>query len=323
MAKRKLAIYWAASCGGCDIAILDLETFLLDVAAAFDIVLWPVATDVKYADVEALEDGAIDLTLFNGAIRTSENEHLARLLRKKSKVLVGFGACATHGGIPALANEFTTGDVLRRVYGEEFTTVNPDGAQPATSLTVPEGELSLPEIQPFVRPLGDVVPVDYLVPGCPPQTAQIKAVMEQILSGAELPPRGALLGAGESSCCDECARTRSAKMLSKIVLPHEIVADPVQCLLDQGLVCMGPATRSGCGALCPAAGIACRGCYGPPPGVRDQGAKMLGALASIIDAQEPEQIEAILAGIVDPVGTFYRFSVPPGAAHAGVAGVGA
>src|SRR5512135_2107692 len=137
MAKRKLAIYWAASCGGCDIAILDLETYLLDVAAVFDIVLWPVATDFKYADVEALEDGAIDLTLFNGAIRTSENEHLAQLLRKKSKVLVGFGACATHGGIPALANEFATGDVLRRVYGEELTTVNPDGAQPATSLTVP------------------------------------------------------------------------------------------------------------------------------------------------------------------------------------------
>ncbi len=314
MAKRKLAIYWAASCGGCDIAILDLETYLLDVAAVFDIVLWPVATDFKYADVEALEDGAIDLTLFNGAIRTDENERLAVLLRRKSKLLVGFGACAIHGGIPALANEFPVDEVLARVYATGDATVNTERVKPASS-HVAEGELELPVLQSAVRALADVVPVDYFVPGCPPQTPQIKAVLEAIVSGAELPPRGAMLGAGDTTCCQECARTRVEKRLAKIVRPHEIVPDATQCLLDQGLVCMGPATRSGCGALCPASGIPCRGCYGPPPGVRDQGAKMLGALASVIDAQEPDQIEQILAGLVDPVGTFYRFGIPPGEAR--------
>jgi len=72
---------------------------------------------------------------------------------------------------------------------------------------------------------------------------------------------------------------------------------------------MGPATRDGCGALCPAAGMPCRGCYGPPPNQLDQGAKMVSAIGSIIDAHEPEEIEKILDQIVDPVGTFYRFSL--------------
>jgi threonine dehydrogenase-like Zn-dependent dehydrogenase len=101
--KPKLALYWAASCGGCEIAVLEIEEKILDVDAAFDIVFWPVAVDFKVKDVEAMEDGAIDVCLFNGAIRTAENEHMAALLRRKSKVLVAFGACACEGAIPALA----------------------------------------------------------------------------------------------------------------------------------------------------------------------------------------------------------------------------
>jgi F420-non-reducing hydrogenase small subunit len=100
MAKLKLASYWAAACGGCDVAILDIHEKILDLAAAADIVFWPIATDFKYSDVEAMPDEYIDVTLFHGAVRNSENEHLARLLRAKSKVLVAFGSCAHIGGIP-------------------------------------------------------------------------------------------------------------------------------------------------------------------------------------------------------------------------------
>jgi F420-non-reducing hydrogenase small subunit len=315
MDKPKLAVYWAASCGGCDIAILDIEAHLLDVAAVFDLVLWPVATDFKYADVERLDDGAIALTLWNGGIRTSENEHLARLLRRKSKLLVAFGSCAAAGGIPALANAVAPDAVFERVYRDNPSTVNAAGVVPRERCAVPEGELALPAFLPTLRPLRDVVAVDYTMPGCPPQPAQIWAVLSLVLEGRALPPQGAVLGAGEKSCCDECSRTREEKKLSAFVRPHQITPDPARCLLDQGVVCIGPATRSGCGALCPAAGMPCRGCYGPPPGVRDQGAKMLSALASVIDATDPAQIDAILAGIEDPLGTFYRFGVP-GAAPA-------
>ena len=92
--KGKLALYWAASCGGCEIAVLALNEKILDVAAAFDIVLWPVAIDAKVRDVENMADGSINVCLFNGGIRTSEQEYMAQLLRRKSKVLVAFGSCA-------------------------------------------------------------------------------------------------------------------------------------------------------------------------------------------------------------------------------------
>ena len=77
--KLKIAFYWAASCGGCEIAVLDLNERILDVVKLADIVFWPVAIDVKYKDVEALSDKHIDITFFNGSIRNSEQEHMAKL----------------------------------------------------------------------------------------------------------------------------------------------------------------------------------------------------------------------------------------------------
>ena len=104
MAKPKVAFYWCASCGGCEEAVVDLAEGILDVVAAVDIILWPVALDFKYKDIEAMEDGSIAVSFINGAIRTEEQEHVAKLLRKKSGLVVAFGSCSSLGGIPALAN---------------------------------------------------------------------------------------------------------------------------------------------------------------------------------------------------------------------------
>ena len=133
--------------------------------------------------------------------------------------------------------------------------------------------------------------------------------MEFILSVKPLPPKGSILGAGEKTCCDECTRKKNEKKIKQFYRPFEIETDPDLCLLEQGIVCMGPATRDGCGGLCLKANVPCRGCYGPPPNVTDQGAKMVSALSSVIDAVEPEDIEKILDQIADPIGTFYRFSL--------------
>ncbi|MFB3776341.1 MAG: oxidoreductase [Bryobacteraceae bacterium] len=310
MSKPKLALYWAASCGGCEIAVLDVEERILDVAAFFDIVFWPCAMDFKYKDVEAMADGSIDLTLFNGAIRTSENESMAHLLRRKSKLLVAFGSCAMDGCIPGLANLTTKEQILRFAYHDSPSTLNADGVRPTSRVAVPEGELEIPEFYESVRTLGQVAPVDYFIPGCPPQAPQIVSVMAAIMQGAQLPPRGAVLGAGEKTCCDECGRTRNEKRIKRFFRFWEVEAKWDECLLDQGVICMGPATRSGCGALCVKANMPCRGCYGAAPNVVDQGVKMISALSSVIDSQEPAEIEGILDQITDPAGTFYRFSVP-------------
>jgi F420-non-reducing hydrogenase small subunit len=310
MSKPRLALYWAASCGGCEIAILDLHEKVLAVEEAFEIVFWPVALDVKYADLEAMGPGSIDLCLFNGAIRTSENEHLARALRERARTLVAFGSCAHEGCIPALANTVSKQAIFRAAYHDSPSTANPEGIEPQPLSRLPDGtELALPEFWEEVKALDQVVDVDYYVPGCPPQAHRIWEVVEAVLSGAPLPAKGSVLGAGEESCCAECPRPREEKRLRQFLRPHEVIPEAGRCLLDQGLVCMGPATRSGCGALCPQAGMPCRGCYGPPPRVRDQGAKMVSALASVIDSTDEREIQKILDGIPDPVGTFYRFSL--------------
>ncbi len=310
MAKPKLALYWAASCGGCEIAVLDIHEKILDVANAFDIVFWPVAMDFKYDDVRKMEDKSIDLCLFNGAIRNSENAEIAHLLRAKSKAVVAFGSCALEGGIPGLANLTTKQEILEFVYKNSPSTVVTDGGVfPQQHTQMPEGEIEIPELWETVKSLDQVVDVDYYIPGCPPVPNQIWGVIEYILSGKPLPPKGSVIGAGVKTCCDECKRERKEKKLKQFFRPYEIAPKPDECLLDQGIVCMGPATRDGCGALCPIANMPCRGCYGPPPNVKDQGAKMVSALASVIDAQEPEEIEKILDQIADPIGTFYRFSL--------------
>jgi F420-non-reducing hydrogenase small subunit len=311
--KHRFAMYWAASCGGCDISVINLHEAILDVAEHFDIVFWPAIMDAKYADVEAMPDGSIDLTLFSGGIRNTENAELARLLRRKSAILVAFGSCATEGCIPGLANLKSTADMLDLVY-EGPTMDNPDHVRPAGRTTVPEGELHLPALGRMLQTLDQVVEVDYRVPGCPPETeriAEVLGLLTAALDGkAALPIRGSVLGAGHSTVCDECRRDRGIKRIAAFGRLHELpLLNPDLCLLEQGVPCNGPATRDGCGAKCPLAGAPCIGCYGPADGVVDFGARLLSAFASVVDASEPAEIDRILDGLPDPVGQFYRFSL--------------
>lgn len=311
--KHRFAMYWASACGGCDIAVLNLHEAILDFAERFEIVFWPAVMDAKYADLEAMPDGAIDVTLFSGGIRTDENAHLARLLRAKSAILVAFGSCANEGCIPGLANLAATDDLLAAAF-DGPSTDNPDRLRPSPVFQAPEGELELPELRPLLATLDQVVEVDYRVPGCPPESERIAEVVGLVgaaLDGtATLPPRGSIVGGGSSTVCDECRRDRNTKRLERFTrLPLLAPVDAGMCLLEQGLPCNGPATRDGCGAKCPAAGAPCIGCYGPADGVDDFGARLLSAFASIVDANEPDQIDAILDGLRDPVGQFYRFSL--------------
>jgi len=309
MSKPKLALYWAASCGGCEIAVVRLYAKILDVADTFDIVLWPCIMDFKYKDVEALPDKSIDLCLFNGAIRNSEQEHMARMLREKSKVLVAFGACAHTGGIPGLANVADRETIFQRVYDETPSTVNTEGVRPQLSYQVPEGELTLPKFYDTVRTLAQVVPVEYFVPGCPPVKEQVEAVIQAVVEG-KLPAPGSVVGASDKTVCDNCTRIREEKRIRRFYRPWEIIPDSSRCLLEQGIICAGPATRGGCGAPCLTVNMPCRGCYGPPPNVVDQGGKLLSALASIIDSQDPAEIQRVADAIPDLLGTCYLFGLP-------------
>ena len=311
--KPRFAMYWAASCGGCDIAVLNIHEKIAEVAAAFEIVFWPCAMDTKYADVEALPDGSIDLTLFSGSIRNDENLHLAKLLRRTSKILVAFGSCASEGCIPGLANLSPVNEMVATAF-ETQSTDNPGHVRPTPSWASPEGEIRIPTLAPVLRTLDQVVDVDYIMPGCPPESARIAEVVDLVIAvfagRAELPPKGSVIGAGTSTVCDQCARQRDVKKIAAFTrIQATAHLDPAICLLEQGIPCSGPATRDGCGALCPAAGAPCIGCYGGSDGVMDQGARLLSAFSSVLDAREPGDIERILDGLPDPLGTFYRFGL--------------
>ncbi|HNX48214.1 MAG TPA: oxidoreductase [Methanomassiliicoccales archaeon] len=313
MSKLKVAFYWAASCGGCEIAVLDINERILELVQHVDIVFWPVAMDVKYKDVEAFPDGYIDITFLNGSIRNSEQEHMAKVLRAKSKTLVAFGACACEGSVPGLANLHDSKEILNQVYREIGDGGN-DSLVPKPDSKVKEGTLHIPTFYDTVKTLNQTVDVDYYLPGCPPPVDLINRALDAILSG-NLPPKGSIL-APLPAVCAECPRKRENKKITAIHRVYDIVPDPERCLMEQGIICMGMATRSGCGAQCLKVDMPCTGCGGATPNQSDIGTGMMTALASILNLdKEPgtyteEEVMELISQIKDPAGIFYMYSLP-------------
>ena len=317
--KSQIAINWAAACGGCDVSLLDIEARILELAEIADIVYWPVAMDFKREELAALPDGSVDFGLFNGAVRTGEQLEDAELLRAKCKLLVAYGSCACFGGIPGLVNLSDRDGIFEVVYRETPSTENPDDIRPQGECAVGDHRLTLPEFHDTVKCLSQVVEVDLLLPGCPPPNERILDLLEVVASyvdGGELPPSGTVI-ASDKALCDACPRrdSRAGGRMAAIVRPHEVEADQERCFLDQGILCMGLATRGGCGATCIQANMPCRGCFGPTPHMLDPGAEALSAIGSIAgEANENDvpahQMKRAIRSLRDPAGTFYRFTLP-------------
>jgi len=316
MSKPKVAFYWCASCGGCEEAVVDLAEDILKFVEAVDIVFWPVALDFKRSDVEAMGDGSIAVAFINGAVRNSEQHEMVDLLRRKSQLVIAFGSCAHLGGIPGLANLHCRQAVLDEVYHNVPSVTNPDRTEPMERFEAPQGTLTLPLLWDTVKTLNQVIDVDYYLPGCPPPVKLIADAVSAVLSG-QLPEKGSVL-APDIALCEECPRrdTKPEKpALKEFKRPHETTIDPEKCLLAQGLLCLGPVTRKGCDGVCTKANMPCTGCMGPTSHVSDYGAKALSAVASIVDSNDESEIAAILDQIVDPTGTFYRYSLPASLLH--------
>jgi F420-non-reducing hydrogenase small subunit len=161
-----------------------------------------------------------------------------------------------------------------------------------------------------VRSLDQVVEVDYYVPGCPPTPNITKTAITALLEG-KLPPKGSVV-APDIALCDECSRKKSKPTnlsIAEFKRPHQLLADPELCFLAQGVVCMGPATRSGCGAQCTSGNMPCTGCFGPTSRVRDQGLKIMSSICANVAPKEEADINKVLEGIPDPIGTFYRYGL--------------
>jgi F420-non-reducing hydrogenase small subunit len=213
------------------------------------------------------------------------------------------------GGVVGLGNLAGPEELLDTAYRRLPSIANPGGPVPGRA-AVPG--LSLPVLLARTLPLEEAVPVDYTIPGCPPSPAVVAAAMDRLLS-AEPPPRGTVL-APNASLCDTCPRKDSKPERMEVRELRRLATaaiDPALCFLAQGLVCLGPATRQGCQPGCVEVGMPCRGCFGPLDGVRDAGAAMLSAFASLFQGDEAE-IAALAAALPDPAGTFWRYSYAAG-----------
>jgi len=316
MAKPKVAFYWCSSCGGCEETVVDLNEDILKVADAVEIVLWPVALDFKRKDIEAMKDGEIAVSFINGAVRLEEQEEMVKLLRRKSGLVVAFGACAHLGGIPGLGNFCNREIIFQWAYKDSPSVVNPKGTLPQKKTVEGEYELTLPEFYDTVKTLDQTIDVDYYLPGCPPPPDLVMSAVNAILSG-QLPEKGSVL-APNIALCDTCPIKESKPdrlAIKDINSPWEITVATEKCFLAQGLFCYGPATRSGCGETCIRASMPCRGCFGPVDGVADQGAKALAMFTSIMGVEDEgkmtdEDTRNLIDGFADPAGTLYRFSLP-------------
>ena len=311
--KPRVAFYWNASCGGCEEAVVDLGEGFADLAERVEILLWPVAMDWKRADVEAMPDGHLDVAFLNGAVRLTEQDDWAALLRRKARTVVAFGACAHLGGVVGLGNLSEPDDLLDTAYRRQPTVSNPEGPLPGQPFSDGGHDLTLPALLSRTLPLAEAIPVDYVIPGCPPSPAVIAAAVAQLLGDAPLPPRGAVL-APNASLCDACPRKDSKPerlQLTELRRLSTTQPDEASCFLAQGLVCLGPGTRQGCQPGCVEVNVPCRGCFGGLDGVPDAGAATLSAFASLLAGGEAE-LTRLVGALPDPVGTFWRYGYAAG-----------
>ena len=212
MTKPRVAIFDFACCEGCQLQVVDMEEELLDLISIVEPVTWREAMS-EHSD-------QYDIALVEGSITRPEDEERLRGIRERARVLVAIGACAITGGVNRIKNSFDLDDVKRVVYG------------PAAAM---------PHLQTQrTRGAPEVVKVDYLVHGCPMDSAEFAYIVRCLALGKTpvIP---------DYPVCVECKAKSSV------------------CRYEYGEICLGVVTRAGCGAACPGRGMWCFGCRGLAP----------------------------------------------------------
>jgi NAD-reducing hydrogenase small subunit len=169
MSKIRLATVWLDGCSGCHMSLLDTDERLIALAQRVQMV-WGPLVDIK----EFPEN--VDVTLVEGAISSEEDLRRILLIRARTRILISLGDCAVTGNVPALRNQFGADAVLRRAYLENYTL---DAQIPREVI---------PALLPVTRPVHEVAPVDFFIPGCPPSADLIYSVLSDLLDGREPHP---------------------------------------------------------------------------------------------------------------------------------------
>lgn len=272
--KPRIACEWLHACSGCEIALLNTGTWLLELLERVELVHFPLLMDNKYqgdpAQPETLVLPEADIGLVSGGVAHAEHLQVLLAMRRQCRTLVSFGTCATHGGIPAMMNQWPMAEGLQAVFAN-----TENGTVPA----------DVPKMLDRVYSIDEKVKVDVSLPGCPPEPALIAGLIEALLERQERRQP-------QKSVCETCPTVREGSMTTKtlrrfVTSPTGDPAQPtgaMRCLLEQGFLCMGPVTAGGCAGkdapLCLRARVPCRGCYGPVRPGGNQLLDMMNALAS-------------------------------------------
>jgi len=165
--KIRVATTSLAGCFGCHMSFLDLDERLLQLAELVEFDRSPI-TDIEHC-------GRCDIGLIEGGVCNSENVHTLREFRKNCKILVAIGACAINGGLPAMRNFIPLEECLSEAYLDGIGVENPQ---------IPS-DIELPLLLDKVRPLHEVVKIDYYLPGCPPSADVFWKFLTDLLDGKE------------------------------------------------------------------------------------------------------------------------------------------
>ncbi|MDM8535938.1 protein kinase [Desulfobacterales bacterium HSG17] len=264
--RATCAILPLTGCFGCQVNLLDLHEDFQKLYKKLD-VRFSYLMDIK-------EIPKVDIGIVEGCVANFDNQAKLEKLRDSCETLVALGTCACFGGIPGLRNFHGINDVIQRAYLQSESTVKLG--------TIPDSP-EIPSMTDNVHPLSDIVKIDYKIPGCPSPPHMVLETIDHLIKGTEpeIPTH---------TLCYECTRTRKemlnprrefiADKINPIMELEKI--DPETCFLEQGVLCMGITTRSGCNARCLKNNIPCQGCMGPGPHVRETGAKWINALGSLL-----------------------------------------
>jgi len=163
--KPRLATAWLGGCSGCHMSFLDLDERLAELAGKVELAASPLSDYKEFPEA--------DITLVEGAVANEEHLEQIREIRRRTKILVSFGDCAVTGNVTAMRNTFGVEDVLNRSYQDNAAIV----------VGVPSGNSVVPALLDRVRPVHEVVKVDYFLQGCPPSADEIYDLLTDLISG--------------------------------------------------------------------------------------------------------------------------------------------
>jgi len=298
----RLAVLPGAICGGCDVALASLGERLLELLQHYEVVYWPTVIDRKLSDLLKLD--SVDVLIHMGGISTEEEAKLAREISSRARVKVSLGTCSVYGGVPGLNSLYKPIEVYKTIASQ-------------VDMVVESERLELP-VPVQYSAYTDIVEPDIIAPGCPPGDEVLEQLLEVLVKYAKTGKleHGVLLLGNSESLCNKCPRNPKT---AKIVMPgirriHEVRLDENKCFLEQGVLCMGPATRAICDHSCIRANYPCTGCGGPLEWGSDSGLSAISAVASVLMVDsEKRALEQGLAReldqIKDVVGSFYRYTL--------------